>query len=115
MDYVLGTLLVLATCIMAGDLVNQYLSIKGLSLPGFLTAMAVYILITNLSNVFNKPLNKVTIEWAGELSLQLFLAMSLMSMQLPSLIDSAGPILLAVLSQTLLITLVAVYIVFIVT
>lgn len=115
MDDVLGTLLVLATCVTAGDLVNHYLSAGGLKLPGFLTAMTVGIVITNLSDVLKKPLHTITIEWAGELSLQLFLAMSLMSMQLWSLVDSAGPILIVVLAQALLITLVAVYVVFVVT
>jgi len=114
-DDVLGTLLILAICVTAGDLVNRYLSMKGLSLPGFLTAMMVGIVITNLSDVFGKSLSKITIDRAGELSLQLFLAMSLMSMQLWSLVGAAGPILVVVLAQTLVITLVAVYLVFVVT
>jgi ESS family glutamate:Na+ symporter len=114
-DDVLGTLLVLAVCVTAGDMVNRYLSMKGLALPGFLTAMMVGILITNLSDVFGKTLSKVTIDRAGELSLQLFLAMSLMSMQLWSLVAAAGPLLVMVLAQTLVITLVAVYLVFVVT
>ncbi len=114
-DDVLGTLLVLAVCVTAGDMVNRYLSMKGLALPGFLTAMMVGILITNLSDVFGKTLSKVAIDRAGELSLQLFLAMSLMSMQLWSLVAAAGPLLVMVLAQTLVITLVAVYLVFVVT
>lgn len=114
-DDVLGTLLVLAVCVTAGDMVNRYLSMKGLALPGFLTAMMVGILITNLSDVFGKTLSKVAIDRAGELSLQLFLAMSLMSMQLWSLVAAAGPLLVMVLAQILVITLVAVYLVFVVT
>jgi len=114
-DKVLGTLLILAVCVTAGDLVNRYLSMKGLSLPGFLTAMMVGIVITNMADVFSKSLSKKTIDAAGELSLQLFLAMSLMSMQLWSLVGSAGPILVMVLAQTLVITLVAVYLVFVLT
>ena len=112
---VLGTLLILAVCVTAGDLVNRYLSMKGLSLPGFLTAMMVGIVITNLSDYFAKPLSKVAVDTAGELSLQLFLAMSLMSMQLLSLAGAAGPILVLVLAQSLVITLVAVYLVFVTT
>ncbi|MCK5359004.1 MAG: sodium/glutamate symporter [Gammaproteobacteria bacterium] len=114
-DDVLGTLLVLAICVTSGDLVNRFLSVKGFSLPGFLTAMMVGILITNISDVLKKPLNRIAIDRAGELSLELFLAMSLMSMQLLSLLDAAGPIITIVLAQTLLTTLVAVYLVFITT
>jgi ESS family glutamate:Na+ symporter len=48
----------------------------------------------------------------GEFSLQLFLSMSLMSMQLWILANAATAILLAVMMQALLITLVAIYLVF---
>lgn len=112
---ILGTLLVLAICVSAGDLVNRYLSIQGFSLPGFLTAMMAGILITNLSDLFGKPLSTTAINTASEVSLQLFLAMSLMSMQLWSLAASAGPILVLVLAQTVVMTLVAVYLVFTIT
>ncbi len=114
-DAVLGTLLILCFCVSAGDWVNHFLSMKGLSLPGFLTAMMIGIVITNLSDLFDKKLSKTTIENGGELCLQLFLAMSLMSMQLLSLLEAAGPILAMVLAQTLATTLVAVYLVFVIT
>ena len=112
---VLGTILVLCLCVSAGDIVNSQLAAKGLSLPGFLTAMMVGIVITNLADYFGRPLSKVTIDRAGELNLELFLAMSLMSMQLLSLVESAGPMLVMVLAQTFVTTLVAVYLVFVVT
>lgn len=109
---VLGTLLVLALCVTAGDLVNRYLSTKGLALPGFLTAMMVGIVITNAADALRKPLEKPAIDRANELSLQLFLAMSLMSMDLLSLVSAAGILLAVVVLQMLVITLVAVYLVF---
>lgn len=109
---ILGTLLVLAVCVTAGDLVNRYLSMQGFSLPGFLTAMMVGILITNLADALGKSLSKTAIDTAGEVSLHLFLAMSLMSMQLWSLAESAGPILAMVLTQSVVMTLVAVFLVF---
>jgi len=109
---VLGTLLVLAVCVTAGDLVNRFLSMKGLALPGFLTAMMVGIVITNLADKFHAPLHQPAIDRANELSLQLFLAMSLMSMDLLSLVHAAGALLVIVVSQMLVITLVAVFLVF---
>jgi ESS family glutamate:Na+ symporter len=114
-DDVLGTILVLCLCVSAGDFVNKHLSGLGVSVPGFLTAMMVGIVITNLSDVLGRPLHKITIDRAGELSLELFLAMSLMSMQLLSLVESAGPILVMVLAQTFAMTLIAVYVVFVIT
>ena len=109
---VLATLLMLSICIEAGDLVNRFLSVKGLKLPGFLTAMAVGIIISNASDLLGKELHKPTISATGELSLQLFLGMSLMSMQLWILANAATAILVAVMMQALVVTVVAIYLVF---
>jgi ESS family glutamate:Na+ symporter len=109
---VLATLLMLSVCVEAGDLVNRFLSIRGLKLPGFLTAMVVGIVITNVADLVGRELHRPTISATGELSLQLFLGMSLMSMQLWILADAATAILLATMLQALLITLVAIYLVF---
>ena len=111
-ENVLGTLLVLAICVTAGEEVNRFLSMKGLALPGFLTAMMVGIFITNVADKLDRPLNQPAIDRANELSLQLFLAMSLMSMDLLSLVSSAGAIFAVVVAQMLVITLVAVFLVF---
>jgi len=102
----------LCVCIEAGDLVNRYLSLRGLKLPGFLTAMIVGIIITNVADLVGRELHRPTVSATGELSLQLFLGMSLMSMQLWILADAATAILAAVMVQALLITLVAIYLVF---
>lgn len=112
---VLATLLMLSICVEAGDLVNRYLSARGLKLPGFLTAMMVGIVITNLSDLLGKELHRPTISATGEISLQLLLGMSLMSMQLWVLAEAATAILAAVAMQALLITLLVIYVVFRVT
>ncbi|BAO45577.1 sodium/glutamate symporter [Thiolapillus brandeum] len=114
-DNVLGTLLALSVCVTAGNWVNEFLAGKGLSLPGFLTAMMVGIIITNVADTVKKPLNRIAVDRAGELSLQLFLAMSLMSMDLMSLMDSMSRILVMVTAQVLVVVAVAVFVVFRVT
>lgn len=109
---VLATLLMLSVCVEAGDLVNRFLSIRGLKLPGFLTAMVVGIIITNVADLAGRELHRATISATSELSLQLFLGMSLMSLQLWVLAHAATAILLAVMLQALLITFLAIYLVF---
>lgn len=109
---VLATLLMLSICVEAGDLVNRFFSIHGLKLPGFLTAMLVGIVITNVADLMGRGLHRPTISATGEFSLQLFLSMSLMSMQLWILASAATAILVAVMVQATLIALVAVYLVF---
>lgn len=109
---VLGTILVLALCVELGDLVNRLFFSKGVMLPGFLTAMLIGIFITNTSELVKAPLNEVAVERMSEISLQLFLSMSLMSMQLWTLADAMGPILLVLGFQILVITIFASYIVY---
>ena len=109
---VLGTILVLAFCVELGDLVNRLFFAKGVMLPGFLTAMLIGIFITNTSEFVKMPLNEVAVERVGEISLQLFLSMSLMSMQLWTLANAMGPILLVLAFQVLVMTIFASYIVY---
>ncbi|MDJ0609740.1 MAG: sodium/glutamate symporter [Kiloniellales bacterium] len=109
---ILTAILTLALCVALGDSVNRFLFDQGVLLPGFLTAMAVGIAITNLSDVFRYEIHPGTIDKFGEVALSIFLAMSLMSMQLWALATEVGPILVVLMAQMLLITLVVVFVVF---
>ena len=109
---ILTAILVLTVCVALGDSVNRFLFEKGVLLPGFLTAMFVGIVITNLSDSLRFEIHPVTIDKFAEIALSLFLAMSLMSMQLWSLATAVGPILLVLMAQMLVITLVVVFVVF---
>ena len=109
---ILGTILVLALCVQLGDLVNRLFFAKGVMLPGFLTAMLVGIIITNTSESVKMPLNESAVDRMGEISLQLFLSMSLMSMQLWTLANAMGPILLVLAFQVVVMTIFASYIVY---
>jgi ESS family glutamate:Na+ symporter len=109
---ILTAILVLGVCVALGDSVNRFLFERGVLLPGFLTAMFVGIVITNLSDVLRVEIHPVTIDKFGEVALNVFLAMSLMSMQLWSLATAFGPILLVLMAQMLVITVVVVFLVF---
>lgn len=109
---ILKTILVLAVCVALGDAVNRFLFAKGVLLPGFLTAMLVGIIIANLSDIMKFQIHPKAIDKFGEVALNIFLAMSLMSMKLWGLAGVAGPILLALMAQMLVITFFAVYVVF---
>ncbi|OUR63821.1 sodium/glutamate symporter [Methylophaga sp. 42_25_T18] len=109
---ILATILLLALCMELGDLVNRFLFSSGVTLPGFLTAMMIGIAFTNSADFFKIQLSTPTIDRAAEISLQIFLSMSLMSMQLWVLSQAAGPILLILMAQVLVMTLFTIYIVF---
>jgi len=108
----LVTILLLAICVEFGSLVNRLLFDKGVMLPGFLTSLFVGILITNLADVFKFRMSTASIERFGEISLSIFLSMSLMSMQLVTLLDAFGPIMVVVIAQMLVITIFVMFIVF---
>lgn len=110
--HLLRTIFVLALCIQLGSLVNQLLAGHNILLPGFLTAMFAGIILTNAADACKMPLNSVNIDKFGQVSLSLFLAMSLIALQLWSLGHAFTPIVLVLGVQTLVMTLFGLYIVF---
>jgi ESS family glutamate:Na+ symporter len=81
-------------------------------LPGFLTSMFVGIVIVNTADVLKRPLNMKIVDKFGELALNIFLAMSMMAIQLWTLAAAAHVISVVLVLQVLLMTLFAIYIVF---
>ena len=63
-----------------------------MDLPKFLTAMFIGIVMTNITDLQKLRMHVPSINRAGESSLHLFLAMSLISIQLWQLVDAIdGP------------------------
>jgi ESS family glutamate:Na+ symporter len=105
-------LLLLALCVSLGEIVNHFISGYGLMLPGFLTAMFVGILISNLIGVLKQSAARQTIDRFGTVSLQIFLAMSMMTVQLWTLGGALRAIVLVLIAQVLLMTAFAMLVVF---
>jgi ESS family glutamate:Na+ symporter len=110
--HVLAMVLMLTLCVSLGDIVNRAVSEQGLRLPGFLTSMFVGIIIVNLADAFKRPLNAAVISKFGEVALNVFLAMSMMAIQLWTLAAAAKVITVVLVVQVLLMTIFAVYVVF---
>ncbi len=109
---ILRAIMLLAICVGIGDTVNRWLFAEGVLLPGFLTSMFVGIVLTNFVELARRPVNVITIDKIGEVSLALFLSMSLMSMQLWTLAGAAAPILIVLTIQVMVITIFATFITF---
>lgn len=97
----LAVILVLAICVQVGHLVNRFLFAEGVLIPGFLTSMFVGIIITNLTDVFKLQLHSAAVDRMSDLSLNIFLSMSLMSMHLWVLAGGAHPVMVALFAQML--------------
>jgi ESS family glutamate:Na+ symporter len=75
-------LLLIVIAVLAGDAVNQWARGAGLVLPGFLTAMLAGVVITNVADMIGATIDFAPIDRGGEIALQAFLVMYLMSLKL---------------------------------
>ena len=112
----LRTILVLNVAILIGFALHEVLTEAGLKLPLFVACLLSAIALTNtvprLSSRLPWPSRTRALALISDLSLNVFLAMSLMSMQLWTL-GGLGPSLVAVLAaQTLVAVLYMVFVVF---
>lgn len=106
--------------IMIGMLLNQSLEEFGLKLPLFVTCLFAGILISS----FITPRLRQRVSWLdwntrgmamaliADISLGIFLAMSLMSMQLWVIVDLAGPILAIVAAQFVIAASLTIFVIF---
>ena len=115
----LSAVLAIHVCIVAGYLLNELIAGLGLMLPLFVTCLLAGILITNLMpgrllalSGTTWPTRTPAIALIADIALGTFLAMSLMSMQLWTLIELAGPVLTILLAQFLLAVGVTLFILF---
>jgi len=115
----LDAVLAIHMCIIVGFFLNEGLQSVGLRLPLFVTCLFAGILITNLlpKNLprwsgMPWPARKPAVALIADLSLGTFLAMSLMSMQLWTLVDLAGPIMGILTAQVILAIIVNLFVVF---
>jgi len=115
----LDAILAIHVSAIFGMLLNAELEDLGLKLPLFVTCLFAAILITNLiPKSFPRfsgtvwPSRKPAIALIADVSLGTFLAMSLMSMQLWTLVELAGPILSIIGAQFLIALGVTLFVVF---
>jgi glutamate:Na+ symporter, ESS family len=112
LNALLTAVLLIALCFALGASVYDWLSGGGIRLPAFLTAMFLGIVLANLLDLFKVQYDTRPIQLIGDLSLQLFLGMSLISLPLLSLQGALGAISLIMLLQALLIAVFTVWLVF---
>lgn len=102
--------------IICGYLLNDLFTEIGFKLPLFVTCLLSAIILTNIfpKNIksFHWPTRTFSIALIAEVSLGLFLAMSLMNMQLWTLVDLAGPIAVILGSQVVVALIYTYFVVF---
>ncbi|MEW5248236.1 sodium/glutamate symporter [Microbulbifer discodermiae] len=115
-DSVLNALLVICIALGMGLQFHALLGRLDINMPLFVSCLFAGILLTNTVPVLFKQLNWPSgtpiLALISDLSLGLFLAMSLMSLQLWTILDLAGPIVMLLVGQVLAITLYVVLVLF---
>ncbi|MDO8907999.1 MAG: sodium/glutamate symporter [Pseudohongiella sp.] len=111
-DSMLRATLLIAICFGLGALVYDWIADRGVRIPAFLTAMFLGIVITNSMDILKVKFDKRPVQFIGDISLQLFLGMSLISLPLLSLQGALGGIALVMLLQAAMISAFTVFLVF---
>ncbi len=115
----LDAILAIHICAIFGLLLNELVAEMGLKLPLFVTCLFAGIILTNvIPKNFPRvsgtqwPTRTPSMALIADMALGTFLAMSLMSMQLWTLIDLAAPIFTILVAQFAVAVLVNIFIVF---
>jgi ESS family glutamate:Na+ symporter len=115
-DAFLYTVLIIGLAIGLGMWANSLLAGTSLRLPQYVACMFAGILLSNtVPLLFRKidwPTRHASLDFLSEISLGLFLTMSLMSLQIWNLVHLAAPIVLIVAVQVVVVILFCLFIVF---
>lgn len=96
---VLLTILLLALCTAIGAEINSLVGDAGLLLPGFVTAMLAGVLLTNLVDFMRLPIFEGAVDLIQDVSLHLFLAMTLVSLEIAQLATALTPLSIGLSAQ----------------
>ncbi|WP_062262068.1 sodium/glutamate symporter [Endozoicomonas arenosclerae] len=112
MQQILNVILLIASCIILGKWLNTYLRAEGIVMPDYLPVLLIAIVCINVSDLVNYSFNEQFINLFGDICLEMFITMSLMSLNLIQLAHSALPAFIIVMVQSLVICVFAYWIMF---
>lgn len=108
-----NTLSIIFICMGLGSILEGIFTKLGIVLPSYIDSMIVAAIILNIGQFTNKfKINTKCTDTIGNISLNIFLSMALINLQLWQLKDTAGPLLILLIGQALLMALFAYFITF---
>lgn len=111
-DFMAATYQVLLAMAL-GSIISTGLKAMGFSFPASVGAMIASAIFTNIADVVPRiKIRHQAIGIIGNVSLMLFLAMSMMTLKLWQLVDLAIPMIVLLICQTLLMALIALFVTF---
>jgi len=107
------TLFILLICMVVGQVLHLSLKAQGLVLPSFLLPLLCGVFATNICDFSKRyTISRACIDLWGTMALSMFLAMALMSLKVWELVNLAGPMLLMVITQAIILMFFAYFITF---
>ena len=109
----INTLFVILLCLAGGRLLVKLTSETGFILPDFVFSLLLGVVIRNASTFTGAfRMSETTVDVIGNVALSLFLVMALMTMRLLDLVNLAGPLMVILTAQTVIIALYAILVTF---
>ncbi|TKX32894.1 sodium/glutamate symporter [Campylobacter aviculae] len=112
-DFLKSLFLILCIICIGFYLSSKFTHFSGYSLPSYVGAMLIAIVVRNINDIFNIfKLNQYTIDTISELSLGIFLTMAMMSLKINELSAVAAPLFITLMVQVLFLLFFAIFVVF---
>jgi len=110
---VLNTLFAILACLAGGKMLAGLVQGTGIILPDFLFCLLLGVAIRNIATLIpGVRLSGATVDLLGAVALSLFLVMALMGMRLVDLVSLAGPLLVILALQVIVMALYAAFVTF---
>jgi len=113
---ILEVLFILLLCVAGAKWASALIAESGitwLKMPEFVYALFIGVIITNITEVSRGyKINNESVDVLGTVSLSLFLSMALMNLKLWEIFDLAGPLLIILMVQTIILALFAYFVTF---
>ncbi|HYI88020.1 MAG TPA: sodium/glutamate symporter [Burkholderiales bacterium] len=111
----INTLFIVLACLAGGSALVRLMEGTGVILPDFVFCLLLGVVIRNtatLSKPLSRGMSDRTIEAVGDVALSLFLVMALMTMKLLDLANLAGPLLVIIAAQSLVMIVFTIFVTF---
>jgi ESS family glutamate:Na+ symporter len=102
----------LILCVAAGPLLVGWAAASGFKMPGFLAALLIGVLMTNVADAARRPFDTELTDLVGTIALRIFLAIAMLSLDWLQLIDKLPLLLTAAVGQALVTAFIGVAVVY---
>jgi ESS family glutamate:Na+ symporter len=102
----------LILCVAAGPLLVGWAAASGFKMPGFLAALLIGVVLTNVADAARRPFDTDLTDLVGTVALRIFLAIAMLSLDWLQLIDKLPLLLTAAVGQALVTAFIGVAVVY---